>query len=108
MSLEWNPRQLADALAAGAPGLRVVDVREDDEWAFNRIDGAVHIPLSAFAQRGPAELDSGERIVLYCHHGMRSAQAQAYLLANGFPEVINLAGGIDAWSVEVDARVPRY
>lgn len=105
----WNTRQLHEALntPTGDPPL-LVDVREEDEWAFNRIEGAVHIPLSTFAERGPAELPKDQPVVLYCHHGMRSAQAQGYLLANGFTDIINLEGGIDAWSREIDPAMPRY
>lgn len=104
---EMSAGELRDALRQGDP-VCLVDVREDDEWALCRIPGAVHIPLSQFAQRGPAELDSGVRVVLYCHHGVRSRRAQEFLLARGFAGAVNLAGGIDAWAREVDPSMPRY
>ena len=53
-------------------------------------------------------MDRGTRLVFYCHHGMRSQQAAEHFLQKGFTEVFNLAGGIDAWSQQVDASVPRY
>jgi rhodanese-related sulfurtransferase len=102
-----SPPELKDRLVTGKK-LRLVDVREPEEWAFNRIPGAELIPLSQFQQRGPQELAPDEEIVLYCHHGMRSARAQGFLKAQGYENVLNLSGGIDAWSTQVDASVPRY
>ena len=54
------------------------------------------------------ELDPAAEIVVYCHKGGRSARAVEWLRARGFTRAINLAGGIEAWSVEVDSSVPRY
>jgi adenylyltransferase/sulfurtransferase len=102
-----SPQQLKDRLATGKK-LRLIDVREPDEWGFNRIPGAELIPLSQFQKRGPEELSPDEEIVLYCHHGMRSGQAQGFLKAQGYENVLNLSGGIDAWSTQVDPTVPRY
>ncbi len=102
-----SPQQLKERLAAGEK-FRLIDVREPDEFAFNRIPGAELIPLSQFQRRGPEELAPGEEIVLYCHHGMRSGQAQGFLKAQGYENVLNLSGGIDAWSTQVDPAVPRY
>ncbi len=92
--------------------LRLIDCREDDEFAFNRIDGAELIPLSQFAELAPAKL-IGEvveqtPVVIYCHHGMRSLQATHFLRQRGVEKVWSMAGGIDAWSQEIDAEVPRY
>jgi rhodanese-related sulfurtransferase len=87
--------------------LVLIDVREPQEWAFNRIEGARHIPLRTLPQRVP-DLDPASEIVVYCHHGMRSAQAAGYLAGQGFESVHNLEGGIDAWSAAVDGNVPRY
>jgi rhodanese-related sulfurtransferase len=55
-----------------------------------------------------AELDANDEIVVFCHHGARSAMVVSWLRRNGFPHAVNLSGGIDAWSCEVDASVPRY
>jgi adenylyltransferase/sulfurtransferase len=92
----------------GEHKLRLIDVREADEWAFARLPGAELIPLSQFQQRALEELSPGDKIVLYCHHGMRSARAQDFLKAHGYDDVLNLAGGIDAWSRQVDPAMPRY
>jgi adenylyltransferase/sulfurtransferase len=88
--------------------LRLIDVRELDEWNTVRIEGAELIPLSQFQQQGPAQLDPDEHIVLYCHHGMRSARAQQFLVAQGYSHVLNLTGGIDAWALQVEPGMRRY
>ena len=102
-----TPQELKARLAAGRK-FRLIDVREMDEWAFNRIAGAELIPLSQFQQRGPEELSPDDEIVLYCHHGIRSGKAQGFLKAHGYENVLNLSGGIDAWSTQADPSVPRY
>jgi adenylyltransferase/sulfurtransferase len=66
------------------------------------------IPLSQVQQRATSELSPDEPIVLYCHHGMRSAKAQGYLKAHGYDSVLNLTGGIDAWALQVDPKMKRY
>ena len=91
-----------------AEKFRLIDVREADEWALGRLPQAELIPLSEFQQRATAELSPDESLVLYCHHGMRSGRAQGYLKAQGFTDVLNLTGGIDAWSLQVDPTVKRY
>ncbi len=88
---------------------RLIDVRELDEWNTVRIEGADLLPLSEFQQKAAAILDDqNEKIVLYCHHGMRSARAQGYLKSQGYADVLNLAGGIDAWAREVEPGMARY
>jgi adenylyltransferase/sulfurtransferase len=87
---------------------RLIDVREADEWAFARLPEAELIPLSKFQQSATQELAPEETIILYCHHGMRSAKAQGFLKAHGYSNVINLTGGIDAWSLQIDPNVKRY
>ena len=97
-----------DRLASPHPP-RLIDVREQDEWDTARIPGAELLPLSqwpAIAQRHLT--DPAEPLLIHCHHGMRSANAADYLLRNGFTDVTNVAGGIDAWSQEIDPGVPRY
>ena len=68
--------------------------------------------LRSMPQRLPAErlaeLDPAQPVVCICHHGARSAQVVAFLERQGFAAVYNLAGGVDAWSGEVDPAVPRY
>jgi rhodanese-related sulfurtransferase len=100
--------QEVKAMQDRGESFRLIDVREQDEWNTGRIDGAELIPLSQFQQRATGELDPADKIVLYCHHGMRSARAQGFLQAHGYGDVLNLTGGIDAWAVQVDPKVPRY
>ncbi len=85
----------------------LLDVREADEWQYCRIGGATHIPLGELERRAD-ELDPSGVIVVYCHHGVRSRHAGELLLKRGFPRVVSLTGGIDAWSERVDPAVPRY
>jgi rhodanese-related sulfurtransferase len=87
--------------------LLLVDVREPLEYELARIEGARLLPLSQFNEWSHL-LDPGVEMVLMCHHGIRSAQVCAYLSRQGFKRVLNLEGGIDRWSCEVDASVPRY
>ena len=78
--------------------LRLVDVRNDDEVARGIIPGALHIPLAQVPARLDSLVEGEEPLVLYCHSGIRSAQAAAYIAANGrTAPVYNLRGGILAW-----------
>jgi adenylyltransferase/sulfurtransferase len=90
----------------GAPPL-VLDVREPWEWEIVRIPGGRLIPLGDLAAR-VGELDSRREIVTVCHRGSRSLQARDLLAAAGFSKVWSLAGGIEAWTVEVDPELARY
>jgi rhodanese-related sulfurtransferase len=85
----------------------LLDVREPDEIATASIPGATLIPMGEIPQRA-GELPSDVPIVVMCHAGGRSARVTQYLNDNGFPNAVNLAGGIDAWSVSIDPGVPRY
>ena len=107
MMMNLSPQGLAELLSKEGK-LRLIDVRERDEWEICRLPKAELIPLSEFASRVPEELGREEDIILYCHHGVRSERAGQYLLKNGYQHVRNLSGGINAWSVEVDAGVRRY
>ena len=90
---------------ADAPLL--LDVREEPEVALCRIAGAVHIPLAQLPLRH-GELPCDRPVVVYCHHGGRSARAAQWLLQNGHEQVVNLTGGIDAWAIQVDQTMQRY
>ena len=90
---------------AGEPH-HLFDVRTPEEWAIAKLDGAVLLDEQGIAQL--EALDEDAKIVLYCHHGIRSMQAAGQLLNKGFKAVYNLDGGIDAWSIHVDPSVPRY
>jgi rhodanese-related sulfurtransferase len=87
----------------------LLDCREVSEVATARIAGSQHIPMREIPSR-LAELEPHKsgRIVVHCHHGGRSLRVTQYLRQQGFDQVQNLAGGIDAWSLEIDPSVPRY
>jgi adenylyltransferase/sulfurtransferase len=89
--------------------LLLLDVREADEIARARIDGATWIPLGELDARAD-ELAAwrDDPVVVHCHHGGRSARACALLAERGFRQLHNLQGGIEAWSLSVDPSVPRY
>jgi rhodanese-related sulfurtransferase len=100
------------ALCSGsAPPPLLLDVREpwEAQIASIRIAGVPQLllPMGQLAERLD-ELDPRQPVVCYCHHGMRSLQVVAFLLRQGFETVYNLAGGIEAWSLQVDPAVPRY
>jgi rhodanese-related sulfurtransferase len=98
-----------DALRQAGVRFRLVDCREDDEWQFNRIEGAQLVPLSGFAAAAPAVFaDPAEKLVIYCHHGMRSGKATLFLRQKGHAQVWSLAGGIHEWAVQVDPSVGVY
>jgi rhodanese-related sulfurtransferase len=89
----------------------LLDVREAWELQTARLDlpgtTLLHIPMNSLPAR-QAELTAAQPVLVLCHHGARSLQCVAYLQQQGHPAVYNIAGGIDAWSREVDASVPRY
>lgn len=85
----------------------LLDVREHVELEIAAVSGARHIPMREVPAR-LAELDREGPVVVMCHAGGRSRRVAEYLLSNGFEQVFNLKGGIDAWSTEIDPQVPRY
>ncbi len=89
------------------PRLQVLDVREPFEIQISRIDGATLIPLGELPKRY-TELDPSRDLVVTCKVGGRSAKAVTFLRDHGFPQAINLKGGILAWSDQVDPSQPRY
>jgi len=96
-------------LDAGDAAFLLLDCREPAEHATARIAGATLIPMKTI----PAEIDQlgpyrQGRIVVHCHHGGRSARVVQWLRQQGFENAQNMAGGIDAWSLEIDSSVPRY
>ena len=98
--------ELKERLARG-DDLFLLDVREPMEFRYAKIEGSMLIPLQQIPQRLD-ELNSQREIVVICHHGIRSLQAAHYLTHQGFSKILNLAGGIDAWSLHCDTSVPRY
>jgi sulfur-carrier protein adenylyltransferase/sulfurtransferase len=85
----------------------LLDVRTPQEFQIARLEGAKLIPLQDLPDR-LGELDSAADLVVFCHHGPRSAQAVRFLRQIGFAKARNLAGGIEAWSRDIDRSVPRY
>ncbi len=95
-------------------GALLLDVREPWEFELGRIDGSINVPMSALVGR----VDEVRRlqetaaqpkpIVVICHHGVRSMNCAQFLAGQGIDGLINLRGGIDAWSLGVDPTVPRY
>ncbi len=85
----------------------LLDCREPMEVEIASIAGAVHIPMSQIPAR-LEELDLDGEIIVFCHSGIRSQDVAGFLEEQGFTQVHNMLGGIDAWSHEVDPRVPRY
>ena len=87
-------------------GLVLVDVRTADERVRASIEGSM--PLDDEGLKTLSALPKDTRLVFYCHTGVRSQSAAEHFRGEGFTDVHNLVGGIDAWSREVDASVPRY
>lgn len=87
--------------------LFLVDVREQWEYDLCRIAGAKLIPLGTLPANLNTLLDADE-VICYCHHGIRSLDAAAWLRQQGVESAKSMAGGIERWSVEVDPNVPRY
>jgi adenylyltransferase/sulfurtransferase len=100
------PMALVARIHNGEP-LTIVDVREPYEWAIARLPDARLVPLDSLPQ-AVSSLDRDAEVVVYCHHGTRSAAAAAWLRDQGFGRVRNLVGGIDRWSLEVDPSLRRY
>jgi rhodanese-related sulfurtransferase len=105
-NMEIATREVKEMVDQGAEFL-FVDVREPWEHKTSRIEGSTLIPLGEI----PANLPRFERaksVVLFCHHGMRSLDAAAWLRSQGVEGARSMTGGIDRWTTEVDVRVPRY
>lgn len=97
----------ASRLLAGPTPPVLIDVREPDEFAVCRIEGARLVPMNTVAAR-LAEIPQDRPVLVQCHHGGRSMKVTQFLRAKGFAQVSNLQGGIEAWSLRVDPKVPRY
>ena len=103
---QLRPAELADLLGrAGCP--QVLDVRESWEVALGALPGAMAIPMGQVPAR-LHELDPHRPVVCVCHHGVRSQHVAMFLQRQGFVDVSNLAGGVDAWAREADATFPTY
>ena len=104
---EFSAAQLRDHLAKTDTKPLLLDVREPWEFRLCRIEGSKLIPMGQI----PAsirELDPDRETVVICHHGIRSRQVAMFLDHQGFSNVINLAGGVDAWAQDVDRQMATY
>ncbi len=105
MPVQLSPADVRERLSD--TGGQLLDVRETWEYGLADLSGAMRIPLAELPSR-LRELRIGDPVIVFCHHGIRSWHAACFLEGNGFSNVGNLAGGIDAWSREIDSGVPRY
>lgn len=104
-------QELADRLASATSDLQLIDVREPHEVEIAAIPEFTILPLSEFSQWSSeiyTHLDPEKETLVLCHHGIRSAQMCQWLQTQGFTQVKNISGGIDAYSQRVDPTVPRY
>ena len=105
-NIEITPREVKERIDRGEKFL-FVDVREKWEFETSRIDGAALVPLREVPEN-LARFEGANEIVLFCHHGIRSLDAAAWLRSQGVAGAQSMAGGIDRWSAEIDPKVPRY
>ena len=108
--MDISPEELHELMQRPGPRtFRLVDVREESEFRYCKLDWAELMPLSSLPQEAPKRLlDFDRSIVVYCHHGVRSQHAVDWLRSAGYRSVFNLTCGIDAWSDRVDPRMPKY
>ena len=95
------------ALRESGAAFQLLDIRDDWERAISGLAGSLDIPMSTL----PDSLDRlspDSAVVVLCHHGMRSFQAALWLRDQGFQNAFSVAGGIDAWSLEIDPGIARY
>jgi rhodanese-related sulfurtransferase len=105
---EISATEAHERLASAEPP-RLIDVREAEEWAICRIEASELLPLSSWPQIARERLaNPDEPLLVICHHGVRSAHAAQFLQQNGFTNVVNVGGGIEAWACRVDPTMARY
>lgn len=102
-----EPLDVQQLLQNPPPGLQLLDVRLPWEYETVHLMGATLIPLHELPKR-QKELNKDRAVLVYCHHGVRSLQAAAFLEHAGFSDVRNLSGGIDAYAHEADRKLKRY
>jgi rhodanese-related sulfurtransferase len=106
LDYEISSSEAAELLREGKA--RLIDVREPWEFATAQVAASVLMPMGDVPARAHQELDPEERLVVMCHHGMRSMNVTVWLRGQGFEQAQSLRGGIDAWATEADPGVPRY
>ena len=107
MFADLSPEAVAERLRTHPEAVVLLDVREPYERELAVIEPSVHIPMQELPYR-LEEVPKDKEVIIYCHSGMRSMLVAGFLAGRGWGSVANLSGGIDAWSLEVDPRVPRY
>jgi len=107
MVTEIDAPTVARRMKEAPDSLVLLDVREPYERQMACISPSLHIPMGEVPDR-LSEIPKDRDVVVYCHSGARSMMVAGFLEQSGFESVANLSGGIDAWSVEVDLKVPRY
>lgn len=85
----------------------LLDVRTAEEIEIVNVSGSINIPMNDIPQR-ISDLNPQQRIIVMCHHGMRSERVARYLEQQGFSDVLNLEGGIDQWAADLDDNMLRY
>lgn len=105
--LEVTAAEVKRRLDAGEV-LNLIDVREPDEYQVCRIDGATLIPMRQISQQFERLEETTAPLIVFCHHGVRSLNVVEWLREQGLSDCQSMAGGIDAWSREVDPAVARY
>lgn len=109
LPIEISVEDTSALLQSDRGSFRLIDCREQDEWDICHIEGAELMPLTRFGEEAAAKItQKDQRIIIYCHHGMRSLRAASWLRQTGFDKVQSMAGGIAAWSDYVDPEMPRY
>jgi adenylyltransferase/sulfurtransferase len=104
---EVTVQEMKRALSNPKLGIKVIDVREPDEYQIAHINGVPLVPLSTLPQRF-TELDPNQQYYIHCKSGIRSMKALLFLREQGFKYLKNVKGGIDAWADEIDQSVPKY
>jgi rhodanese-related sulfurtransferase len=105
-AMQIEPRELSDRLAAGEK-IHLLDIRTREEFDAVKLSGA-HLFTQEFMQEILANWSRTDLLVIYDHQGNRSMDAAAYFQGHGFEQIRSLRGGIDAWSAEIDPKLPRY
>jgi adenylyltransferase/sulfurtransferase len=104
---EVNVQEMKRALGDPKLGIKVIDVREPDEYQIAHVDGVPLFPLSVLPQRF-TELDPNQQVYIHCKSGVRSLKALYFLREQGFKYLKSVKGGINTWSDEIDHNVPKY
>ena len=104
---EVTVQEMKRALDDAKLGIRVIDVREPDEYQIAHVNGVPLFPLSVLPQRF-TELDPNQHMYIHCKSGVRSMKALHFLRGQGFKYLKSVKGGINAWSDEIDHNVPKY